>query len=256
MMRAVRRGAGRDRRGREAAAARAEQGRPARRGRARGSSAPATATRVLVSALTGEGLEELRRAHRARVPRRRSSRSSCWCRSTAARCCRSCTTSPATSSARTPPAGVRVRARVPAAVAERLAPYAVNGRSPNGRGEPVERRVPPPQRGGPRAGARTRPTTPATTCARPRRRRIGPGERASVGTGIAVAIPEGHAGLVLPRSGLAARHGIALVERARPDRCRLPRRGARAAAEHRPRRSRSRSRSGDRIAQLVIVDLA
>ncbi len=41
--------------------------------------------------------------------------------------------------------------------------------------------------------------------------RLGPGERASVGTGIAVAIPDGHAGLVLPRSGLAARHGIALV---------------------------------------------
>ena len=40
---------------------------------------------------------------------------------------------------------------------------------------------------------------------------IGPGERASVGTGIAVEIPPGHAGLVLPRSGLAARHGIALV---------------------------------------------
>ena len=40
---------------------------------------------------------------------------------------------------------------------------------------------------------------------------LGPGERASVGTGIAVAIPEGHAGLVLPRSGLAARNGIALV---------------------------------------------
>ena len=40
---------------------------------------------------------------------------------------------------------------------------------------------------------------------------LGPGERASVGTGIAVAIPEGRAGLVLPRSGLAARHGIALV---------------------------------------------
>jgi dUTP pyrophosphatase len=39
---------------------------------------------------------------------------------------------------------------------------------------------------------------------------IAPGERASVGTGIAVAIPEGHAGLVLPRSGLAARHGITL----------------------------------------------
>ena len=41
--------------------------------------------------------------------------------------------------------------------------------------------------------------------------RLGPGERASVGTGIAVAIPQGHAGLVLPRSGLALRHGIALV---------------------------------------------
>lgn len=40
---------------------------------------------------------------------------------------------------------------------------------------------------------------------------LAPGERASVGTGIAVEIPDGQAGLVLPRSGLAARHGIALV---------------------------------------------
>jgi dUTP pyrophosphatase len=40
---------------------------------------------------------------------------------------------------------------------------------------------------------------------------IQPGARASIGTGIAVAIPDGHAGLVLPRSGLAQRHGIALV---------------------------------------------
>lgn len=40
---------------------------------------------------------------------------------------------------------------------------------------------------------------------------LGPGARASVGTGLAVAIPAGHAGLVLPRSGLAAKHGIALV---------------------------------------------
>lgn len=38
-----------------------------------------------------------------------------------------------------------------------------------------------------------------------------PGERASIGTGIAVEIPTGHAGLVLPRSGLAARHGISVV---------------------------------------------
>ena len=38
-----------------------------------------------------------------------------------------------------------------------------------------------------------------------------PGERALVPTGIAVAIPEGYAGFVQPRSGLAARHGVALV---------------------------------------------
>jgi len=40
---------------------------------------------------------------------------------------------------------------------------------------------------------------------------IGPGERWSVGTGVGVEIPEGHAGLVLPRSGIARDHGIALV---------------------------------------------
>ncbi len=40
---------------------------------------------------------------------------------------------------------------------------------------------------------------------------IPPGGRATVGTGISVAIPPGHAGLVVPRSGLAARDGIGLV---------------------------------------------
>ena len=43
------------------------------------------------------------------------------------------------------------------------------------------------------------------------RHELGPGERAVVGTGIAVAIPEGFAGFVQPRSGLAARHGISVV---------------------------------------------
>jgi dUTP pyrophosphatase len=38
-----------------------------------------------------------------------------------------------------------------------------------------------------------------------------PGERASIRTGVAVEIPPGQAGLVLPRSGLAARHGLMLV---------------------------------------------
>jgi dUTP pyrophosphatase len=40
---------------------------------------------------------------------------------------------------------------------------------------------------------------------------VEPGGRAVVGTGLAVAIPDGHAGFVQPRSGLAARHGIAVL---------------------------------------------
>jgi dUTP pyrophosphatase len=40
---------------------------------------------------------------------------------------------------------------------------------------------------------------------------IRPGKRASVGTGISLEVPPGYAGLVLPRSGLAAKHGISLV---------------------------------------------
>jgi dUTP pyrophosphatase len=40
---------------------------------------------------------------------------------------------------------------------------------------------------------------------------LAPGERAVVGTGLAVAIPDGHAGFVQPRSGLADRHGITIV---------------------------------------------
>jgi len=43
------------------------------------------------------------------------------------------------------------------------------------------------------------------------RHELGPGERALVGTGLAVAIPEGYAGFVQPRSGLAAKHGISVV---------------------------------------------
>jgi dUTP diphosphatase len=40
---------------------------------------------------------------------------------------------------------------------------------------------------------------------------LGPGERAMVGTGLAVAIPDGYAGFVQPRSGLASAHGISVV---------------------------------------------
>ena len=40
---------------------------------------------------------------------------------------------------------------------------------------------------------------------------LGPGERATVGTGLAVAVPDGFAGFVQPRSGLASRHGVTIV---------------------------------------------
>ena len=55
------------------------------------------------------------------------------------------------------------------------------------------------------------PATPGSTWPPPSIIVLGPGERAVVSTGLAVAIPEGHAGLVVPRSGLAARHGITIV---------------------------------------------
>ncbi|MFP5225113.1 MAG: dUTP diphosphatase [Actinomycetota bacterium] len=41
--------------------------------------------------------------------------------------------------------------------------------------------------------------------------KLAPGERTSIGTGIAIALPEGWAALVTPRSGLAAKHGIGVV---------------------------------------------
>ena len=40
---------------------------------------------------------------------------------------------------------------------------------------------------------------------------LAPGERATIGTGVAIALPDGVAGLVVPRSGLAAKHGISVV---------------------------------------------
>jgi len=40
---------------------------------------------------------------------------------------------------------------------------------------------------------------------------LAPGERALVGTGTAVALPDGYVGLVVPRSGLAAKHGLTIV---------------------------------------------
>jgi len=81
---------------------------------------------------------------------------------------------------------------------------------------------------------------------------IGPGERASVGTGIAVAIPEGQAGLVIPRSGLAARHGISVVNA--PGLIDSGYRGElRVLLLNTDRSEPFTIEPGDRIAQLVLV---
>ena len=81
---------------------------------------------------------------------------------------------------------------------------------------------------------------------------IDPGGRASVGTGIAVAIPDGHAGLVVPRSGLAARHGITLVNT--PGLIDAGYRGeVRVLLLNTDREKSFRVSPGDRIAQLVLV---
>jgi dUTP pyrophosphatase len=84
---------------------------------------------------------------------------------------------------------------------------------------------------------------------------LGPGERASVGTGVAVAIPDGHAGLVLPRSGLAARHGIAVVNA--PGIVDAGYRGEiQVLLLNTDPREPFSFAPGDRIAQLVIVPVA
>lgn len=82
--------------------------------------------------------------------------------------------------------------------------------------------------------------------------RIEPGERASVGTGLAVAIPAGWAGLVLPRSGLALRHGIALVNA--PGLIDSGYRGeVRVLLLNTDRADPFEVSAGDRIAQLLVV---
>jgi dUTP diphosphatase len=83
---------------------------------------------------------------------------------------------------------------------------------------------------------------------------LAPGERAVVGTGVAIALPPGVAGLVVPRSGLAARHGISVVngpglvdpEYRGELRVILVNLGEEPFAGH----------AGDRIAQLLLVPFA
>ena len=190
-----------------AAAAGAEQGRPARRRAPPRARLPASPTPCRCRRETGEGLDGLQRDDRGALPPHARADG-------AARALRR-----GRQPVRAARAGRRAGARGhrrgrahPRAGARRrgAALRALRGRTATRR----RRREPAATRASPRAPCRRRaPTTatPATTSTPPSPPRSRPGERASVGTGIAVAIPPGHAGLVLPRSGLAARHGIALV---------------------------------------------
>jgi len=84
---------------------------------------------------------------------------------------------------------------------------------------------------------------------------LGPGERALVPTGIAVAIPDGHAGFVVPRSGLALQHGISLVNT--PGIIDSGYRGElRVIAINTDRTASFVVETGMRIAQLLVVPIA
>jgi dUTP pyrophosphatase len=81
---------------------------------------------------------------------------------------------------------------------------------------------------------------------------IEPGGRASVGTGLALEVPPGHAALVLPRSGLAAKHGIALVNA--PGLIDAGYRGeVRVLLHNTDATEPFEVSAGDRIAQLLLV---
>lgn len=85
--------------------------------------------------------------------------------------------------------------------------------------------------------------------------RIGPGQRVSVGTGLSVAIPEGLVGLVTPRSGLAIKHGVTLVNA--PGVIDSGFRGElRLLLQNTDASSEFKVASGDRIAQLLLIPIA
>lgn len=80
---------------------------------------------------------------------------------------------------------------------------------------------------------------------------LAPGERALVPTGVAMALPHGHVGLVHPRSGLAARHGLTIVNA--PGTIDAGYRGEiKVCLLNTDRNEPVRLARGDRIAQLVV----
>ncbi|MDL9979713.1 dUTP diphosphatase [Microbacterium candidum] len=82
--------------------------------------------------------------------------------------------------------------------------------------------------------------------------RLQPGERALVGTGVRIALPEGHAAFVVPRSGLAAKHGITIVNA--PGTIDAGYRGEiKVALLNTDAREAYDIQVGDRIAQLIVM---
>jgi dUTP pyrophosphatase len=84
---------------------------------------------------------------------------------------------------------------------------------------------------------------------------LAPGERATVGTGVAIALPEGHVAFVVPRSGLAFKHGITIVNA--PGTVDAGYRGEiKVALLNTDRRESYAIEAGDRIAQLVVMPVS
>lgn len=84
---------------------------------------------------------------------------------------------------------------------------------------------------------------------------LGPGERATVGTGTAIALPDGYVAFVVPRSGLAAKHGITIVNT--PGTVDAGYRGElRVILLNTDRSTPYTITAGDRIAQLVVMPVA
>lgn len=81
---------------------------------------------------------------------------------------------------------------------------------------------------------------------------LAPGERRLVGTGVSIALPEGFAAFVMPHSGLAAKHGVTVVNA--PGTVDAGYRGEiKVALLNTDRSSAFQVESGDRIAQLVVM---
>lgn len=84
---------------------------------------------------------------------------------------------------------------------------------------------------------------------------LGPGERALIGTGVAIALPEGYAAFVVPRSGLAAKHGITVLNS--PGTVDAGYRGeVKVTLLNTDREAPFTVEPGDRIAQMIVMPVS